>query len=115
MAVVILIHRTDVIKHSWEGGKITREEERTTCCFAAHFLSNIPVRKANFYITHADSDQPIKCNIMTYLICGNRGSSDEGSDGGLCNHAVGSDAVRRGVETEGRAQKEPKVDKLKIK
>lgn len=38
--------------------------------------------------------------IMAYLICGNWGSSDEGRDGGLCNHAVGGDAVRRGVEPE---------------
>lgn len=37
----------------------------------------------------------------TYLICGNWGSSDEGRDGGLCNHAVGGDAVRRGVEPGG--------------
>lgn len=39
----------------------------------------------------------------TYLICGNWGSSDEGRDGGLCNHAVGGDAVRRGVEPGGAA------------
>lgn len=38
--------------------------------------------------------------IMAHLICGNGGSSDEGRDGGLCNHAVGGDAVRRGVEPE---------------
>lgn len=38
--------------------------------------------------------------IIAYLICGNWGSSDEGRDGGLCNHAVGGDAVRRGVEPE---------------
>ncbi|TNN46121.1 hypothetical protein EYF80_043667 [Liparis tanakae] len=37
---------------------------------------------------------------MPHLICGNGGSSDEGRDGGLCDHAVGSDAVRRGVEPE---------------
>lgn len=39
---------------------------------------------------------------MHYLICGNWGSSDEGRDGGLCNHTVGGDAVRRGVEPEKR-------------
>lgn len=33
-----------------------------------------------------------------YLICGDWRSSDEGRDGGLCNHAVGGDTVRRGVE-----------------
>lgn len=38
------------------------------------------------------------CSLGAYLICGNWGSSDEGRDGGLCNHAVGGDAVRRGVE-----------------
>lgn len=38
--------------------------------------------------------------IMAHLICGNGGSSDEGRDGGLCDHAVGGDAVRRGVEPE---------------
>lgn len=37
---------------------------------------------------------------MAHLICGNGGSSDEGRDGGLCDHAVGGDAVRRGVEPE---------------
>lgn len=35
-----------------------------------------------------------------HLICGNGGSSDEGRDGGLCDHAVGGDAVRRRVESE---------------
>lgn len=43
--------------------------------------------------------------IMAHLICGNGGSSDEGRDGGLCDHAVGGDAVRRGVEPEERKQK----------
>lgn len=65
--------------------------------------------------------------IMAHLICGNGGSSDEGRDGGLCNHAVGGDAVRRGVEPEkgqrwkkrqgeeeekGREQKEEKQNYL---
>lgn len=40
--------------------------------------------------------------IMAHLICGNGGSSDEGRDGGLCDHAVGGDAVRRGVEPKRR-------------
>lgn len=40
--------------------------------------------------------------VLAYLICGNGGSSDEGRDGGLCNHAVGGDAVRRGVEPDKR-------------
>lgn len=110
---VIPMRTTDVIKHSWDSGEITREEKRTSCCFAAHFLSNIPAHKENFSIAHTGSDPPIKWQIMTYLICGNRGSSDEGRDGGLCDHAVGGDAVRRGVETEKREHKEPKWKKLK--
>lgn len=42
-------------------------------------------------------------DFATHLICGDWGSSDEGRDGGLCNHAVGGDAVRRGVEPAGAA------------
>lgn len=38
--------------------------------------------------------------VLAYLICGNGGSSDERSDGGLCNHAVGGNTVRRGVEPD---------------
>lgn len=43
---------------------------------------------------------------MAHLICGNGGSSDEGRDGGLCDHAVGGDAVRRGVEPERQTETE---------
>lgn len=46
------------------------------------------------------SNLPIMQGIMAHLICGNWGSSDEGRDGGLCDHAVGGDAVRWGVEPE---------------
>lgn len=34
----------------------------------------------------------------TYLICGDGRGSDEGCDWCLCNHPVGGDAIRRGVE-----------------
>lgn len=51
-------------------------------------------------ILHIHRNLPITLCIMAYLICGNWGSSDEGRDGGLCNHAVGGNAVRRGVEPE---------------
>lgn len=78
-----------------------REGERTSHCFAARPLSSIPLHKAKpSYYTYTDSNLPIMQCIMAHLICGNGGSSDEGRDGGLCNHAVGGDAVRRGVEPE---------------
>lgn len=50
--------------------------------------------------THGEDSRPptMQCT-GAYLICGNGGSSDEGRDGGLCDHSVGGDAVRRGVES----------------
>lgn len=51
-------------------------------------------------LLHMHSNLAMLQCIMAYLICGNGGSSDEGRDGGLCNHAVGGNAVRRGVEPE---------------
>lgn len=47
---------------------------------------------------------------MAHLICGNGGSSDEGCDGGLCDHAVGGDAVRRGVEPEPKGKRNRGID-----
>lgn len=50
---------------------------------------------------HTHTHKCAQCLVhLAYLICGNGGSSDEGRDGGLCNHAVGGDAVRRGVEPD---------------
>lgn len=48
--------------------------------------------------------------VTAYLICGDGGSSYEGRDGGLY-HAVGGDAVRRGVEPERGENRETKVEK----
>ncbi len=62
-----------------------------------------PFTKQSSHYTY--SNLPITWCIVAHLICGNGGSSDEGRDGGLCNHAVGGDAVRRGVEPE-RGQRE---------
>lgn len=51
--------------------------------------------------THTHTLKYSQClAFQPYLICGNGGSSDEGRDGGLCNHAVGGDTVRRGVEPD---------------
>lgn len=48
-------------------------------CFPVHLLS---------YVSKSS----------TYLICGDRGGSNEGCDRRLCNHAIGGDTVGWGVE-----------------
>lgn len=57
----------------------------------AHFFHNSHTHTQTMFTRHC---------VLAYLICGNGGSSDEGRDGGLCNHAVGGNTVRRGVESD---------------
>lgn len=114
MPVVFAAYGTDVIEHSWSSEDTMREDERTSRCFAARPFSSIPLRKANSYYTYTGSNLPVQC-ITAHLICGNRGSSDEGRDGGLCNHAVGGDAVRRGVEPEERQRERKRGSRKGVK
>jgi len=100
MPVVFAAYKTDVREHSWSGGETMREEENLTLSCSQPPLSNPRTQSKPSYNAHTVSILPIMQCIMPHLICGNGGSSDEGRDGGLCDHAVGSDAVRRGVEPE---------------
>lgn len=97
MPVVFAAYETDVIEHSWSGGDTMREPHAVL-----QPASSLPssYTKQPPYYTYAVNNLPIMQCIMAHLICGNGRSSDEGRDGGLCNHAVGGDAVRRGVEPE---------------
>lgn len=114
MPVVFAAYETDAIEHSWSSKEMMREEERTSRCVAACPISSDPHTKQTHLLhIHTYSNFPILQGITAYLICGNWGSSDEGRDGGLCDHAVGGDAVRRGVEPkkgkrkgDGRKRKE---------
>lgn len=103
MPVVLSAYETDVIEHSWSGKEMIRGEERISRCSAARPLSSISLHKNRaplFFPAHTGGPaiSHNACVLRAHLICGNGGSSDEGCDGGLCDHAVGGDAVRRGVE-----------------
>lgn len=101
MPVVFAAYETDVILHSWSGEENDeRMRENLTLFRSPPPLFNPTTQSKPSYYTYTDSNLPIMQCIMAHLICGNGGSSDEGRDGGLCNHAVGGDAVRRGVEPE---------------
>lgn len=76
-----------------------RRENLTLFCSPPPLFHPLTQSKPSYY-TYTDSNLPIIQCIKAHLICGNWGSSDEGRDGGLCNHAVGGDAVRRRVEPE---------------
>lgn len=109
---VFAAYETDVIKHSWSIEETMREEARASCCFEAHPLFSNPkctkYTKYTLIYIHTESTH-IQC-IMAHLICGNGGSSDEGRDGGLCDHAVGGDAVRRGVEPEPKGKRNREIN-----
>lgn len=101
MPVVFAAYETDVIEHSWsrEENDERRRENLMLFCSPPRLLHPFTHSTTSYY-TYIDSNLPIMQCIMAHLICGNGGSSDEGRDGGLCNHAVGGNAVRRGVEPE---------------
>lgn len=103
MPVVFAAYETDVIERSWSNGETMREEEKNLTLGCSH-PPHTQTHKANAPVvcTH------IQQNVVAHLICGNGGSSDEGRDGGLCDHAVGGDAVRRGVEPK-RQEEEVKT------
>lgn len=88
--VVFIAYKIDVTVQTWSSNNIKLDSQDGFCV--------CPSSRSHNSHTHIKMFKT-PC-VLAYLICGNRGSSYEGRDGGLCNHAVGGDTVRRRVEPD---------------